>query len=1161
MLPSQYAHTINGHTYNYVAYAVYEGSTTTVDGQTVLTSTSGTTPAVSQTRATFRGYAHNYTMSSTLADNPTYPAYSMLWNFDQWQLYKDIAFAVMENTNSQNIVGNGHVYTSNSQYAYTTGALDASGPYAGNPTQITDNTTAASYGSDSAKLFIENAWGGVYDFVDGVVINAKSAAYIDSSSTPNDATSGTYITNVSWTLPSSGYSNSIQTGDARVWGFPGSTAGGSATTGLADYIYTSTNSNRVLDVGGYASSAWSASVLYGLSSSVADDVSYSAAYIGARLAFVFDAAGAAAEPVDLTFGISDTGYGTIGDGTQTGQTTIALTGVTNGTALTVSGNALTVSDVTPTVITATPTTSDDHWTYAFDGWYIGTSKIVSTTTVTADTTINAKFTRTLTTHTATVESNNINYGTVSVGQLTGIPYGETFTVDGSTLSIYNQSVVALTTTDTVRYEYSFDGFETEGTLITTGLAMTSDMTIRAIFSCEELVYTVVVQSNNVNYGTVTNAGSYSGIPGGSPFTVNGTNMQLTPVDGTPISFTANTKAADAQYTYAFTGWYDALQSGNQITTGTQVTSNMTVYAIFTATTNTYTVSAVSNETDFGTVDHDSVTNVPYGTVVTINSNTLNINGTTVTATPNQPTVSTTYSFQEWRVNGTPVTTSYTINGPTTFTAVFNDGEVTYQVNFSAYPTEYGSLSPSVSYLNVPYGSQFTVNGSSITLDDTTITATPTEQDEQYIYAFVGWYNAQTGGSEITSLTTVTGGMNAYARFSVSIREYTVSAESNNTSLGTVDNTTISNVPYGTIVTINSNTLSINGTTVTATPKTSTASVTYSFQEWKVDNTAVTGTYTVEGPTTFTAVFVSEGVTYQVNFSAYPTEYGTITPTTSQLTVPYGSQFTVNNNRLTLDSTQFTATAKAQDAQYTYSFDGWYDAQTGGNRIATGTTVTANMNIYAIFNADVRSYTVYAQSNNPDFGTVSPSQSAMQIPYGSVVTVGTNSISMNGTVVFTATPASETSEYIYSLSKWQMNGTDIVSGTTTTTGAVTFTAVFIQGTDENTAVLRFNMNGGSGSLEDQSSVRSGSESSTTFTIPDYEPSKNNYSFEGWATTPDASDAEYEPGDTIEVSYGQVLMLYAVYEPGTIVSIIEMLPYIAAVGIVVGLLGGMYVRFKS
>ena len=752
-----YAHTIDGHTYKYVAYGVYEGSTTSVDGQTVLTSTSGTTPTASQTRATFRTYAHNYSMSSSLADDPTHPAYALQWNFDQWKLYQDIAFMLMENTNSQNIVGNGHVYTSNSQYAYTTGALDAMGPYAGNPAQITDNSTAATYGSDSVKLFIENAWGGVRDFVDGIIINGTSGAYIDSSSNPTDGTSGTYISSITWTLPSSSnYVTSIQTGSDRVWGFPGSsTTGGSATTGLADYTYTSTNSNRVLNVGGYASSDWSTSVQYGLSYAFAVNASSASyAYFGSRLAFVFDAGPAA--KVDLTVGVDGTGYGTIGDGTQTGQTSIALS-VNEGSTLTVSNNTLTAGTTT---ITATPTTSDDHWTYSFDGWYQGTTKIVTSITVTEATTINAKFVRTLTNHNATIESNNTAYGTVSTGSITGIPYGETFTVNSNSFSIYTYTVTATPNPSDVEFVYSFDEFQTEGIKLETGMTMTSNMTIRAIFYSTQITHTVSLQSNNDNWGTINNM-TLTAVPGGSYFSISGNTLTL---DGN--TFTPSVRPADAQYTYAFEGWYDALTGGNEITSSTRVLDDMSVYARFSATVNTYTVTIQDDDSGYGSVSPATVLNVPYGTVIAATNNTLNVNGTTVTATPETNTPQYSYSFRNWTV-GQDVITSYTLTGNTTITAHFDRSESVYTINFQSNNGEYGSVAPTFIGA-VPYGTVITATGNALSVNDATVTATPVS-DAQYTGEFINWTVGQTAFTEYT----VTGNITITANFDAEINTYTV----------------------------------------------------------------------------------------------------------------------------------------------------------------------------------------------------------------------------------------------------------------------------------------------------------------------------------------------------------------------------------------------------
>ena len=277
-----YAHTINGHVYEYIGIGVYEASTDTVGGQTILTSTSGTTPLVNATRATFRDYANNQTVNT---DGEGQNGYAMVWNFYQWELYKYCTIAVMDSWNSQSVAGNGDVYYDGTPYYTIPGELDQSGPYAGNKGSSSSNM------QDSVKVFIENAWGSVYDFVDGIVINGRSGYYIDQSAVPTDATSGTYVTYIAQSLPSSsGYGSSPCTSHAEVWGMP-TASSGSSTSGTCDYIYTSSSSNRVLYVGGYSYNANASSALScGLSCAAADDtLSYSSSYIGGRLAFVFDA--------------------------------------------------------------------------------------------------------------------------------------------------------------------------------------------------------------------------------------------------------------------------------------------------------------------------------------------------------------------------------------------------------------------------------------------------------------------------------------------------------------------------------------------------------------------------------------------------------------------------------------------------------------------------------------------------------------------------------------------------------------------------------------------------------------------------------------------------------------------------------------------------------
>ena len=273
-----YAHTINGHVYSYIGIGVYEASKQTVGGQTILTSFTDSTPTVSQTRATFRDQANNQLVNT---DGNGNNGYAMLWNFYQWELYKYCALAVMGSWDSQSVGGNGNVY--GGDYTHTTGDHDKSGPYAGT------KGSSSSYRQDPVKVFIESAWGGAYDFVDGVVISSREY-YIDQSAVPTDSKTGTYVTNPSGTLPSSsGYGSSPST-EAAIWGMPTANSG-SASSGLYDYVYADTGSGPyVVFVGGLSDSNSSSAPLFGLSyANCCYTLSSSFSGLGGRLAFVFDA--------------------------------------------------------------------------------------------------------------------------------------------------------------------------------------------------------------------------------------------------------------------------------------------------------------------------------------------------------------------------------------------------------------------------------------------------------------------------------------------------------------------------------------------------------------------------------------------------------------------------------------------------------------------------------------------------------------------------------------------------------------------------------------------------------------------------------------------------------------------------------------------------------
>ena len=274
-----YAHTIYGvdgqkHVYEYIGLGVYEASKQTVGEQTILTSFTDSTPTVNQNRDTFRNQANNQLVNT---NGESQNGYAMLWNFYQWQLYRFCTLAVMGSWDSQSVIGNGNV--SGGNYTHITGDLDTSGPYAG----ITGNNDLKM--RDSVKAFIENAWGGAEDFVDGIIINNESGYYIDQKAVPNNATSanGTSVEYIAQSLPSSGYGQFTSTTHPELWGMPTSD-GGSSSSGLYDKVESS-SANNALYVGG---DAW-----YGYSAGISKIcTNYSPSFydscIGARLAFVFD---------------------------------------------------------------------------------------------------------------------------------------------------------------------------------------------------------------------------------------------------------------------------------------------------------------------------------------------------------------------------------------------------------------------------------------------------------------------------------------------------------------------------------------------------------------------------------------------------------------------------------------------------------------------------------------------------------------------------------------------------------------------------------------------------------------------------------------------------------------------------------------------------------
>lgn len=388
-----YAHTIDGHVYRYVAYGVYEG-TPNDDGTspTILTSESGKLPVNQMSRSQIRSLAQANDVSGLGSE-----AFPMIWNFYQWELYKYISFTTIEDFNSQGVVGYGHVYGSNS--IFNSGETDELGPYAGL------YGTSSYSGTSSVKLFLENTWGGMLEYVDGIIFTNTSDMYLDSSHNPSDATSeSTYVVHVNYPLPTSGFPTSIST-DAVIWGMGTDTTGGSRSVGLSDYITTNTVGNRTLTVSGYSSTSSGDAYRPGISYGQTLGITSASGVNNSRLSFVFDqdpiniegdsfdyvlsydsslmATTSAAISVDgmdpISHDFPTYTISVVSSNIEYGTVNVSeLTDVVWGTTVTVEDNTLTLGE---TVITATPA----------EGYRLASWSVANGDMITSETTITATF--------------------------------------------------------------------------------------------------------------------------------------------------------------------------------------------------------------------------------------------------------------------------------------------------------------------------------------------------------------------------------------------------------------------------------------------------------------------------------------------------------------------------------------------------------------------------------------------------------------------------------------------------------------------------------------------------------------------------------------------------------------------------------------------------
>lgn len=627
--------------------------------------------------------------------------------------------------------------------------------------------------------------------------------------------------------------------------------------------------------------------------------------------------------------------------------------------------------------------------YDFVGWYEG-SNLVSTSlsfavTLTANRTLVAKYK--IKSHTVNATSEDTNKGTVS-------PAGQTVEHGA------NATVVA-----TPKAAYNFAGWYNGSTKVSSNasytFAVTANISLTAKFTIKTFTTTTAnstggtasVNKSSVEYGgsaiwtatpsTGYNFSKWSNDATANPLIVSNitANTHITPVfvlksytvtwnpNGGSVSPTSTTKthgstlgtlptptrAANAQYTYTFKGWFTAATGGTQISASTTVTGNVTYYAQWTATLRSYT--ATFNGNGGGTPSPSTITKT-YGSEL----------GTL-------PTCSRTgYTFLGWYTassGGTKISSTTKITGTVTYYAQWSINSYTFTFDKN------GGNTPSATTITKKY--------------NTAVGTLPTctrNADNTYTYAFAGWFDtsASSGGTQLTTTTKVISNKTWYARWTPTYKNYTVTWDGNggtpskssssfhyNAALGTLPTATrtgytfkgwstsktgtvnvsittkvTANVTYYAVWTINSytwtfdanggtgdttKTLNYNATlsTLPTASRASTAANNYIFAGW-FDTDASTG-----GTQLTTSTKCTSNKTWYARWTASTRQY--------KLTVTAGTGGTVSGGGTYNYNASATLKATANSG---YHFVKWSDGNTSATRTVT---VTKNATYTATFEQD------------------------------------------------------------------------------------------------------------------------------------------------------------------------------------------------------------------
>lgn len=303
-------------------------------------------------------------------------------------------------------------------------------------------------------------------------------------------------------------------------------------------------------------------------------------------------------------------------------------------------------------------------------------------------------------------------------------------------------------------------------------------------------------------------------------------------------------------------------------------------------------------------------------------------------------------------------------------------------------------------------------------------ATPTKTSSvQYDYTFAGWDKTF---SEVTEATTYT------ATYTSAVRSYAITFKNADAIVSS------QTVAFGAMPTVPA-----------AIDKAADAEYTYTWAGWADSNGDIyTGNdFEVSGEATYFATWTKVKNKYEITFISEGV-------TLSDEQIDYGTTPT-----MPADPTKAPTTDKS------YTFDGWYDDATAGNKI-TDFTVKAKMTYYAHFVEGPRTYAITFKNGD----TVVSSQ---QVAYGELPTIPA------------AIDKPADAQYTYTWSGWADSNGDILTGNDfKVAGDATYFATWTKALNVYTVTF-------SGATVASQQVEYGK----TVSKP-ADPTKEGYTFNGW-----------------------------------------------------------------